>query len=170
MVVLVERYRGLVFGLCYRILAQREDAEDMTQETFLRVFKSLNCWDSNRDFKPWLLAIAGNRCRSFLASKAKRPAPRELVQDFADPTPGLETSHHLTEEVARAVDLLREEHRQAFLLFHEQELNYAEIGAALDCPVGTVKTWIHRARRELARELSERGVIEETNKDELPRI
>ena len=52
-----------------------------------------------------------------------------------------------------------EEYRQAFALFHEQELSYAEIGAALDCPVGTVKTWVHRARRELIERLRERGVV-----------
>jgi RNA polymerase sigma-70 factor (ECF subfamily) len=56
---------------------------------------------------------------------------------------------------------LREDYRTAFLLFHEQELSYQEIAQSRAVPLGTVKTWVHRARRELARELIERGVVEE---------
>ena len=63
----------------------------------------------------------------------------------------------------------QEEHRQAFLLFHEQELSYAEIAAAMDCPVGTIKTWIHRARGLVVRQLRERGVVEEA-RHALPRV
>ena len=57
MLALVERYEGRVFGLCYRMLGQREDAEDMTQETFTRALRFLHKWDSERAFEPWLLAI-----------------------------------------------------------------------------------------------------------------
>ena len=68
---LVERYQSQVFGLCYRMLSNREDAEDATQETFVRVLKSLDRWDSARDFDPWLLAIAGNRCRTMLSRRSR---------------------------------------------------------------------------------------------------
>ena len=69
MIALVERFRGQVFGLCFRMLAQRQDAEDAAQETFVRVLKNLHRWDQQRDFEPWLLAIAGNRCRTALAAR-----------------------------------------------------------------------------------------------------
>jgi RNA polymerase sigma-70 factor (ECF subfamily) len=59
----------------------------------------------------------------------------------------------LAEEVELALSGLRDDYRQAFLLFHEQELSYAEIGELLDCPLGTVKTWVHRARLELLSQL-----------------
>ena len=160
MASLVEYYRGTVFGLCYRMLGHRQDAEDVTQESFVRVFRSLSRWDNQRDFKPWLLAIAGNRCRSMLAIRGRRPASRDVMHDLPDPNENGDAAALLNEEVVLALTELREEHRQAFLLFHEQELSYAEIGVALKRPVGTIKTWIHRARRELVRLLRERGVIE----------
>ena len=69
MAALVDRFRDRVFGLCLRMVGQRQDAEDMTQETFVRALRSLASWDSQRDFQPWLLAIAGNRCRTLLATR-----------------------------------------------------------------------------------------------------
>ena len=70
---LIDRLRGRVYGLCYRMLGQREDAEDATQETFLRVARNLHRWDPTRSFEPWLLTIAGNRCRTRLAKLTRRP-------------------------------------------------------------------------------------------------
>ena len=162
MLALVERFQAQVFGLCYRMLGQRQDAEDMAQETFVRALKSLEQYDRERDFEPWLLAIAGNRCRTLLARRGKRLATVTLETPLADPRPDLQAAQQLTEEVNLALEGIREEYRQSFLLFHEQQLNYAEIATALDCPVGTVKTWIHRARRELVDRLRARGLVEET--------
>ena len=77
---LVERFRGQVYGLCFRMLGQREDAEDATQETFVRVIRNLHRWDQGRAFEPWLLTIAGNRCRTKLARRMKRPGNVSLDQ------------------------------------------------------------------------------------------
>ncbi len=156
---LVERFHNQVFGLCYRMLGHRQDAEDATQETFLRVLRSLKHWDPSREFSPWLLAIAGNRCRTMLAMRGRRPAGLPLPSDDGLVGPASQSEHNqqLLEEVHAALAQLREEYRQVFLLFHEQELSYAEIAAALDCPLGTVKTWVHRARQEVARHLLRRS-------------
>lgn len=159
MLGLVERFQGQVFGLCYRMLAQRQDAEDAAQETFVRVLKNLHKWDPERDFEPWLLAIAGNRCRTALATRKRRPVADPNVELLADDEPDARSAQNLAEEVHLALVALREEYRQAFVLFHEQELSYAEIAAALDVPVGTIKTWVHRARRELIAALRERGAL-----------
>jgi len=158
MAALVERYRGDVFGLCLRMLTHREDAEDATQETFVRVLRHLARWDNQRDFRPWLLAIAGNRCRTMLAQRSQRPQPTDLVEEVPDGAPDRQVARNLIEEVELALAGLREEYRQAFLLFHEQQLSYIEIAEAMSCPVGTAKTWVHRARREMAGRLERRGV------------
>lgn len=161
MLELVEHFRGRVFGLCYRMLGHRQDAEDVAQETFVRMLRSLNRWDPTREFEPWLLAIAANRCRTALASRKNRPAAQTLAVPVEDRSGDLEAARHLSEEVNLALAQLRDEYRQAFLLFHEHQLSYAEIGEALDCPIGTAKTWVHRARKELSQALCRRGVVEE---------
>src|SRR5437762_3165298 len=161
MLALVERFQGQVFGLCYRMLGQRQDAEDAAQETFVRVLKNLHRWDQARDFAPWLLTIAGNRCRTALALRRRRPIAEPAVELLADDAPDERPAQHLAEEVHLALAELRPEYRQAFVLFHEQELSYAEIAAAMEVPLGTIKTWVHRARRALIDHLSRRGAIPE---------
>jgi RNA polymerase sigma-70 factor (ECF subfamily) len=161
MLALVERFQGQVFGLCYRMLGQRQDAEDAAQETFVRVLKNLHRWDQGRDFVPWLLAIAGNRCRTALAVRRRRPIAEPSVELLADDAPDERPAQHLAEEVHLALAELRPEYRQAFVLFHEQELSYAEIAAAMQAPLGTIKTWVHRARREMIDYLRRRGALPE---------
>lgn len=160
MLALVERFQGQVFGLCYRMLGQRQDAEDAAQETFVRVLKNLHRWDETREFQPWLLTIAGNRCRTALSSRSRRPAGELTEELVADDAPDQDAGRQLAEEVHLALGHLRPEYRRAFLLFHEQELSYAEIADALDVPLGTIKTWVHRTRRELIDRLRQRGAIE----------
>lgn len=162
MTALVDRFSGEVFGLCYRMLGHRQDAEDIAQESFVRALRSLAQWDSQREFRPWLLAIAANRCRSMLAARRNLPKPSCEVEELPDER-SLREEQHLGEEVALAIGRLREEYRQAFVLYHEQQLNYAEIAEVLDCPVGTVKTWVRRARRELADHLRRRGIVQESS-------
>ncbi len=159
MLALVERFRGQVFGLCYRMLGQRQDAEDVAQETFVRVLKNLHRWDAARDFEPWLLAIAGNRCRTALSTRKRRPAAEILPEQVSDGLPDIQAAKNLAEEVTLALTGIRDDYRQAFVLFHEQELSYGEIAESMDVPLGTVKTWVHRARRELIDQLQRRGVV-----------
>ncbi len=160
---LIERFQGQVFGLCVRMLGHRQDAEDMAQESFVRAFRSLNRWDSRREFLPWLLAIAGNRCRTLLAARRRRPRLTGEVDHLPDVRPNRQQQANLAEEMKVGLSYLREEYRQALVLFYQQQLGFAEIAEVLDCPVGTVKTWVHRARRELAEHLRRRGVLEESD-------
>jgi len=158
---LVDRYQGQVFGLCYRMLGNRQDAEDVVQETFLRVLQSLHRWDASRDFEPWLLAIAGNRCRTALAARKRRPHWQTLVEPPAEPVCRQGNAAQLFEELAKGLQLLRDDYREAFVLFHDQGLSYEQIAQVIGRPLGTVKTWIHRARRELMAYLIERELLPE---------
>ena len=160
---LVSRYQGQVFGLCYRMLGQREDAEDAVQETFVRVLRNLHRWDPEQRFEPWLFTIASNRCRTRLAKRMRTPNSQTLEQPIEDNAHLEIAAQHLAEEVHRALQTVRDEYRQAFLLFHQHEMAYAEIAESMEVPLGTVKTWVHRARREIIKQLSSRGVVQESN-------
>ncbi len=158
--LLVERFQSDVLGLCIRLLRHRHDAEDVTQEVFLRVFRSLKRWDRSRPLKPWIMTIAVNRCRTWMAQRAKRPELVEYLQDTAAGPPA-DDAAELTREIEAALAELRDDYRLVFTLFHEQGLAYEEIADAVDKPVGTVKTWLHRARLEVLERLRRRGMVSE---------
>jgi RNA polymerase sigma-70 factor (ECF subfamily) len=163
---LVERFQPEVFGLCVRLLNHRQDAEDVTQEVFLRIFRSLRRWDASRPLKPWIMGITVNRCRTWLSQRARRPELVDYLHDTVA-SPPLDDAAELTSEIQAATADLRLEYRSVFVLFHEQGLAYEDIALALKKPVGTVKTWLHRARQEVLARLQKRGMISEVN-HELP--
>ena len=156
--LLVDRYQGVVLGLCLRMLRHRQDAEDAAQESFIRALRGLAGFDPARPLRPWLLGIAANRCRTALSRRPRRPTPTESTSDWVDPRPGLADADDLAGELGRALGRLRPEYRAVFCLYHEQGIAYDEIAGIVDRPVGTVKTWLHRARAELAEHLARRGV------------
>jgi RNA polymerase sigma-70 factor (ECF subfamily) len=164
---LVDRYKGPVFGLCFRMLNHRQDAEDVAQEALIRMLKSLKTWDRTRDFEPWLLAIAGNRCRTALSKRMRRPAAQQLIDAIPESNDNLQAAEQLAEEVQLGLSGLRDQYREAFVLFHQHELTYEEIATALERPLGTVKTWIHRARREIIDFLRKRESVMEPNHNEM---
>jgi RNA polymerase sigma-70 factor (ECF subfamily) len=155
---LVERFQSDVFALCHRLLAHAHDAEDVTQEVFLRVFRSLARWDSARPLRPWVLGIAVNRCRTWIGRRATRPELADYLHEAPDHRPA-DDSTELRTEIRAAVDALRDEYREVFILFHEQGQSYEEIADAFERPVGTIKTWLHRARLELLERLRTRGLV-----------
>jgi RNA polymerase sigma-70 factor (ECF subfamily) len=162
----VERFQAEVFALCFRLLSHRHDAEDVCQEVFLRVFRSLRRWDPARPLKPWIMGIAVNRCRTWLAQRSRRPDLVAYLQDTA-PSRDADDTGELLREIGAAVRDLRREYREVFVLFHEQGQGYDDIARVLKRPVGTVKTWLHRARLEVLDRLRRRGMVSEVE-HELP--
>jgi RNA polymerase sigma-70 factor (ECF subfamily) len=164
---LLTQFQSEVFGLCCRLLGHRHDAEDVTQEVFLRVFRSLRGYDSTRPLKPWIMGIAVNRCRTWLAQRTRRP---ELVEHLGETVAAREgdDASELLAEIRAALADLRLEYRTVFVLFHEQGQPYELIAQALERPVGTIKTWLHRARQEVLERLRRRGLLTDEG-EELPR-
>ncbi len=163
---LVERFQGEVYGLCVRLLTDRHEAEDVSQEVFLRVFRSLRRWDAERPLKPWIMGIAVNRCRTCLSQRSRRPELADYLQDTAAGRPE-DDSAELVQEIRAALGQLRPEYRSVFVLFHEQGFPYETIAESMDRPVGTIKTWLHRARTEILERLRRRGMVSEVG-HELP--
>jgi len=165
---LIERFQADVFGLCVRLLGHRHDAEDVTQEVFLRIFRSLHRWDGQRPLRPWVMGIAVNRCRTGLAQRLRRPELADYLHDTVA-GPAADDSVELVQEIERALADLRPEFRCAFELYHDQGRSYDEIARVLCCPVGTIKTWLHRARAELLERLRRRGLVPEPESPPQPR-
>jgi RNA polymerase sigma factor (sigma-70 family) len=158
----VELYQKMIYSLCYRMMGNREDAEDAAQESLIRVLRGLSTWDSSRNLKPWLLAIAANRCRTALAKRNRYPISVEFLLD-----PPVQDAHSermdLAEELEIALSDLSPEHRECFLLFHQHQLSCAEVSEVTGRPEGTIKTWLHRIRKQLAEALCRRGIVPESN-------
>jgi RNA polymerase sigma-70 factor (ECF subfamily) len=157
---LVSRFQSDVFGLCVRLMHHRQDAEDVTQEVFLRVFRSLDGWDPTRPLKPWVMGIAVNRCRTCLAQRTRRPEAVDYLHETLSGQPA-DDSAELLGEIQSALADLRLEYRTVFVMFHEQGHAYEVIAQTLGRPVGTIKTWLHRARLEILDRLRQRGMLDE---------
>ena len=164
---LVDRYRRQVYSMALRMLRREEDAEDVAQETFIRVFRALDRYDPARPFAAWLFTIAARLAIDHLRRRKQSPlslfqrdaeTQEERTIEVVDPGPGPDelTSHH--EEEGRAqklIDSLPHHYRIVVMLRHQQDLSYEEIAEALGLPLGTVKARIHRARALLKREIGE---------------
>jgi len=163
---LIERFEADVYGLCVRILQHHQDAEDATQEIFVRVFRSLARWDAERTLRPWIMGITLNRCRTWLTQRARRPkASSYRLEDIAQVPE--EPAQELVREIEAAVGDLRPDYRSVFVLFHEHGQGYDEISQAMERPVGTIKTWLHRARLAVLERLRQKGMVSEIE-HELP--
>lgn len=159
---LVAAYEGIVFSLCYRLLGQRQAAEDATQEAFIAAWRNLGGLRGDA-FRPWLLRIAANACRDELRRRARRPAASLDVAleaglpEPADPAPSPESGALQSElrlRLEEALGRLPPDQRLAVILRDVEGLDYTEIGAVMKTSLGTVKSRIARGRgrlRELLR-------------------
>lgn len=161
----VEQFQSLVFGVCLRMLGDRQEAEDAAQEVFVRALRNLGQWDRQRPLRPWLLTITANRCRTYLHLRGRRPIASESVAEVVDPRADEDDAHELRSEIRIALEQLRPDYRRVFLLFHEQGLSYEEMSEATGKPIGTIKTWLHRARNEMLEMLRQKGLATEVRHD-----
>lgn len=156
---LVARFQPVVLALCRRLLGDEHEAEDAAQETLWRMLRHLERWDASRPLQPWVLQIAVNRCRTILSQRTRRPLPSEWEHTW--PAPTSRSPHELVEELQRGMQTLREEYRLCLELLYRQQMPVEEMARLLNVPIGTIKTWLYRARRELADYLQQHRVVNE---------
>ncbi len=162
---LVVRFERPVFSLIYRMVRDRELAEDLAQETFVRTLNNLKRYDPSYKFSSWLFKIGYNLTIDHLRKKQldvvsiqgapdaitpdQQAATRITLQTTDEAPDQLLEARSLGSEIEAAIDRLRPEYKTAILLRHVQGYAYDEIAEVMDVPLGTVKTYIHRARNEL---------------------
>lgn len=156
---LVREHGDAVFGFALRRVGDRGTAEDLAQETFLRAWRARAGYRGETSVRGWLCAIAANAVRDWARRRRRRPV-EALEPDFMDVASAADDPA-LRMEVAEAIGRLRialralpANHREMFLLRERDGLTYAEIAAALSCPVGTVMSGLARARERLLEAVS----------------
>jgi RNA polymerase sigma-70 factor, ECF subfamily len=162
---LIRRYERPVFSLIYRMVRDRELAEDLAQETFIKVLNALGRYDPRYKFSSWIFKIAHNTTLDQLRKKEPEtlslegsPHARTAEQAAATSFTAVDTAEdpeqythgrQLGSEIEAAIERLRPEYRAAIVLWHIEGRPYDEIAQIMDLPLGTVKTYIHRGRNEL---------------------
>ncbi|MFT8873068.1 MAG: RNA polymerase sigma factor SigW [Sporolactobacillus sp.] len=166
---MVNHYKNGVYIICLRMTGNREEAEDLSQETFLRAFRSIDQFDIDRKFSTWLFRIATNlsidtlrRKKAKLSLDAEVPGTEGLTLEavLADqqPLPDERLMQAETERrVQSGIERLPDKYRIAVVLKYVEELSLKEISEIMDIPVATVKTRIHRGREMLRRYLVASG-------------
>ncbi len=152
---LVTRYERAVYNLAVRTLHDRTEAEDATQEAFLKAYRALGSFRPGAKFSTWIFTICYRGCCDRLA-KRKRLSGDELP-DRADTAAGPELLAVRNDDAARlraAIDALPEKYRAVITLYHLQGKQYEDIATVLNLPLGTVKTHLFRAKEQLRKVLS----------------
>jgi RNA polymerase sigma-70 factor (ECF subfamily) len=167
---LVEIHKRSVYGLCLRLLGSADEAADAAQEAFTRAYASRSTFDRVLPFAPWVLRIARNHCLDLLRRRAPASSGVDLGAEstegdrteLADPgalrgDESLERSE-LSVALQAAVTALPASYREVIHLFHVEQMGYREIAEVMEVPIGTVMTWLHRARAQLRAALAEKGL------------
>jgi RNA polymerase sigma-70 factor (ECF subfamily) len=158
---IVRQYWRKVFNVAYKFVGRHDQAEDLAQDIFLKIFKSLDTFDRRANFQTWLISVSRNLCIDHYRSVRKE---RETIDRDVDANQLTPVSHEVGPMAAleqrdrvsllrQALSALPETLRTAVLLRDIQELSYQEIAERLDLPEGTVKSRINRGRTELARQI-----------------
>jgi RNA polymerase sigma-70 factor (ECF subfamily) len=166
---LMTHYQDAIFNLVYRMIGNREDAQDVTQEAFIKAYRRIGSFEGRARFGTWMYSIAVNqaishRRKGMAKSRAGRVQMSVLDgpgDDAAFDPPGgapdpddRMSRAELMRQIESAIDELADDHRAVVLLRDLEGLDYKRIGEVLDCSRGTVKSRLHRARLELRRKLN----------------
>ncbi|MBD3162452.1 MAG: sigma-70 family RNA polymerase sigma factor [Candidatus Eisenbacteria bacterium] len=158
---LVRRFQGRIYGIAYCYVGNPEEARDLAQDIFVRLYDRLDACTNDETFVPWLIRLARNACIDRIRRMRARPRPAGVpvdeMFDLPAPGPDPEDQRRITarrELIHRALRRLSAISREIILLREIQGLSLEEIAGTLEIPIGTVKSRTNRARIELAREVT----------------
>jgi RNA polymerase sigma-70 factor (ECF subfamily) len=163
---IVRRYQRPIISLIARITGDHAQSEDLAQETFVKAFRNLAAFDAARSLSSWLFRIAHNTAvdalrRSRRAVVSTGELPKGAAEPLAEPAAAAAPDPIEREALGRALEeglmRLRPDYRAAIILRYEEELSFEEIGHVLGIPEVTVRSHVHRARKELSRRLTAAG-------------
>jgi len=157
--VLVDRHLSDVYAVAMRVCGNAADAEDITQDAFLRGFERLYQYDPQYSFRNWLLKIATNLAISHLRSVRREGIARRQAGAMGWEDSGRDEGLWTAEDCDKWLEQLEASQRVAIVLFHFQEMSYVQVAQVMGVPVNKVRTLIHRGRRRL-RELMTRNSVE----------
>lgn len=152
---LVERYSVKVFHLAYSMIGNQTQAEDLAQEVLLRIWKGLPGYHGGASLSTWIYTITRNTCLTELKRRAQRPTVSLDEPDLAgvmDRVPALQSSDPeagLETDVRQMLSQLPEKYRQVITLFYLEQKSYEAVAALMGVPLGTVKTFLYRAKKQL---------------------
>jgi RNA polymerase sigma-70 factor (ECF subfamily) len=162
---LINRYTPAVYNLIYRFTGNRAESENLTQETWLRLWLALPRVLLDRPLKPYILRIAFNLCRTW-AAKARLPrleldidGAQDWLTDEGEDVVDRLTEAELKEQVQAAIDKLPRVYRAVMTLRYAEEMSYEEIAQALDLPLNTVRTYLRRAKARLKDLMSQGNLL-----------
>ena len=152
---LIQLYQSSVLNVCYRVLGNRHDAEDLTQEAFIRAYKHLASYDQERPFGPWMRTLAANLCYNKLKRVEVIQVALEDERDIESkgPTTNPENALEVSQEhhaLYQAIWELPHSQRIALELRHFQGLSYQEMTEVMKLPLNTVRSHLYRGRQKLA--------------------
>ncbi|MBW7888361.1 MAG: sigma-70 family RNA polymerase sigma factor [Bacteroidetes bacterium] len=162
---IMAKYHDQVYNLLYRMIHQKDEVRDLTQEAFIKAFQSLQNFNEEFAFSTWLFKIATNNCIDYIRKKKlatfsidKPIEAKESEYTFEIPDSSFEPDKELiegqrTKLLEDAINALPEKYRQVILMRHTEDMDYQEIADALNLPLGTIKAHIFRAREMLNKSL-----------------
>ena len=162
--LIIQDYQSSVFNVCFRVLGNRQEAEDLTQEAFLRAYRQIARFDSGRPFGPWMRTLAANLCYNHLKKARLNRVPLEDERDTikGDPKYSPEGALQINQEhtaLYQAIWKLPDTQRLALELRHFQGLSYREMAQAMKLPLNTVRSHLYRGRQKLAELLEEENEV-----------
>ncbi len=161
--ILVVRYQSRIYSLAYRLGGDYDEARDLAQEAFIRIYQELPQFDASRKFFPWMYRVARNTCINYLQKRSRVVPVEEDIDDLTgmavrnpdyNPEQSFEKST-VANQVREAILSMPEKYAMPVMLKYLEGLSYQEIGKALDLPQSTVETRLFRGRQILQKKLSD---------------